>query len=408
MGRALLLFVLLAGCTSDPCEGTSGACISLLIESAELVDLDGLRVTIRSPARYAGVHETEVRLRAFPVTTALVLPALSTVEDVDFEVEALRSGLAIGSAEGDAPGLHPGERRRMTLRMSSLGEGADLSTGDLGTKDLADADAASGRPISTARLVSFSARLFCGTGDDIAIGGFHLDGSSSKGVIARGLGPSLGSGSLANPLIELYDSGGMLETSNDDWQSDPEASAVQNAGLAPTSTLEAALHRTLPVGFHSVSVRGAAGETGTTALELHEADVTAPTAVFGNLSVRGQSRAGGSAMAATFVIGGTGPLRVALRALGPSISSVSGTIADPMLLLSRSDGTFLAQNNDWQSTQAAELVSAQLQPGDPREAAIIVSLMPGAYSVVLLGNPMGSPPDSTGLALLELYSLGVQ
>jgi hypothetical protein len=60
----------------------------------------------------------------------------------------------------------------------------------------------------------------------------------------------------------------------------------------------------------------------------------------------------------------------------------------------------LATNNDWQDSQANEIQNSGLPPNDPKESAIVRTLDPGAYTVILRGNN-----NTTGTAVVEAYDL---
>jgi hypothetical protein len=49
---------------------------------------------------------------------------------------------------------------------------------------------------------------------------------------------------------------------NDDWQTDANASQLQASGFAPANPLEAAILTTLPPGAYTVILSGSAGGTG--------------------------------------------------------------------------------------------------------------------------------------------------
>jgi hypothetical protein len=57
-------------------------------------------------------------------------------------------------------------------------------------------------------------------------------------------------------------------------------------------------------------------------------------------------------------------------------------------------------NDNWKDTQAAELTASGVAPKDDREAAIIMTLEPGAYTAVVRGA--GS---TTGVAVVEAYAI---
>jgi hypothetical protein len=79
---------------------------------------------------------------------------------------------------------------------------------------------------------------------------------------------------------------------------------------------------------------------------------------------------------------------------------VPGTIADPVLELHDATGASIFFNNDWRSSQAAEIQNSGLAPGNDNEAALIATLPAGNYTAVLR-----DAHGSTGIGLLEVYDL---
>lgn len=102
-----------------------------------------------------------------------------------------------------------------------------------------------------------------------------------------------------------------------------------------------------------------------------------------------------------FILTTDSPKKVALRAVGPSLSSagVSQVLADPALELLDSSGSVIASNDDWRSG-GADLVALGLAPTDDRESALVATLPSGAYSVVVRGKD-----ETVGVGLVELYDL---
>jgi hypothetical protein len=88
---------------------------------------------------------------------------------------------------------------------------------------------------------------------------------------------------------------------------------------------------------------------------------------------------------------------VIVRAIGPSIP-LSDRLADPVLELHGPSGP-IAQNDNWNS-QRSEILSSTLAPSQEREAAIVATLNPGAYTAIVRG--VG---NSIGVALVEVYDL---
>ncbi len=94
--------------------------------------------------------------------------------------------------------------------------------------------------------------------------------------------------------------------------------------------------------------------------------------------------------------------QVIVRGLGPSLGSfgIADPLADPVLELHDVNGTLLASNDDWKDTQQAEIEAVGLQPSNDVEAALIMTLPPGAYTAIASGRAGG-----TGVGLVEVYNL---
>jgi hypothetical protein len=103
-----------------------------------------------------------------------------------------------------------------------------------------------------------------------------------------------------------------------------------------------------------------------------------------------------------FIIQGTAPKHVLLRAIGPSITGLPGVLADPVLELHGPAGFSTVINNNWQddAAQAALIQASGLAPTNPLESAIDATLNPGAYTGVVKGNG-----NTTGIGLIEVYDL---
>ena len=121
----------------------------------------------------------------------------------------------------------------------------------------------------------------------------------------------------------------------------------------------------------------------------------------GNIATRLPVLTGENVLIAGIIVVGDVPKRVIIRALGPSLgaSGVAGALEDPTLELYQGD-TLLAANNDWRNDQQDEIAATGIAPSDDREAAIVRTLAPGAYTAIVSGKD-----GSTGVALVEGYDL---
>ena len=121
----------------------------------------------------------------------------------------------------------------------------------------------------------------------------------------------------------------------------------------------------------------------------------------GNISTRLSVGTGDNVLIGGFIVTGTLPKRVIVRAIGPSLP-VAGALADPILELRDSSGSLLASNDNWRSDQEAEILATTVPPANDLESAIVATLPANnaGYTAIVRGVNNG-----TGVGLVEVYDL---
>ena len=142
---------------------------------------------------------------------------------------------------------------------------------------------------SQSKLIAISSRGVVGNGQNIIIPGVSVGGSSSRILLIRAVGPTLGAfgvpGALANPTIRVIQSVNGTDTTvaaNDDWETQSATATFTAAEVRELTTNAGAF--TLPSGSkdasllfttstntsYTVLVSGAAGETGVALVEVYD------------------------------------------------------------------------------------------------------------------------------------------
>ncbi len=136
-----------------------------------------------------------------------------------------------------------------------------------------------------------------------------------------------------------------------------------------------------------------------------------PISTLGNISTRAFVQTGDDVMIGGFIVQGTEPKKVIIRAIGPELTQygVPNALVNPTLELHDGTGALIASNDNWATTiiggiitsnQFREIRDSGYASGDGRESAIIAELPPGNYTAILRGVN-----NTTGVALVELYDL---
>jgi hypothetical protein len=282
--------------------------------------------------------------------------------------------------------------------------------------------------LRTDRLVNLSTRaLFSGRGgEDTVIAGFVIGGSTSKRVLLRGIGPTLTPFGVKNPLVDprlrVFNGQGQVIAENDNWGGDAAlAQVMQRVGAfaLPVGSKDAALLLDLAPGPYTVHVLDS-GQTGIALAEIYDASEN-PNGEYQrliNISSRGYVGTGEGILIGGFVVTGNAPKRVLVRGSGPALTrfGLQNVLNDPQIRLFNSDSQVVAANDNWQtpaivdpvqtSATAAEIAAASQAAGafaladGSKDAALVVTLAPGAYTVHVSGLA-----NTTGVALVEIYEI---
>lgn len=162
-------------------------------------------------------------------------------------------------------------------------------------------------------------------------------------------------------------------------------------------------YRETPLSVIDADVEGFIASVGDViapqfAAQIFEIDPDDPGHLF-NVSSRGVLGSGDRVLITGFIVQGTTPRLVLVRALGPKLADlgVTGAAVDPNLTLFR--GTIaIDRNDDWETRPTHELIPPGLEPLDPKDAAIVVILEPGAYTV------HAASPDE-GIGVVDVFDL---
>lgn len=254
---------------------------------------------------------------------------------------------------------------------------------------------------SKPRLTNISARARVDTGLDL-IGGFIIGGGGNKSLIHRARGPSLAQSGLtdvmAAPIGVLYE--GQTQIGGGEWSTDYFEFTASQLGYGQIDAAEWSYIKSLPQGAYTtvVSTRGAA--PGRAIVELFEIDN--PDAPFMGMSARAGVGTGGDVLIGGFVVSGEAPLEVVVRARGPSLAQfgVPNVLANPVLQLFDANQVMIASNDDWATaSNFAVLAASGFAPADASEAALLITLPPGAYTAIVSGAG-----GTTGNAIWELFA----
>jgi hypothetical protein len=265
------------------------------------------------------------------------------------------------------------------------------------------------------KLSNLSVRAKTGGQFGTLILGFATAGAP-KQVLIRGMGPTIADFGVPDPIpdprLDMVFDGSAFDEA-DDWVSESNAAQISLRGaelgaFAPTSNLEAILLRSVDPNPYTVLVRDFLDRTGEVLIEAYDADDLLAPGRLTNLSTRTEVGGAAGLLTAGFVVDGSGAITLLIRGVGPTLADfgVSGAISDPRIRVLNSDQQEVAANDDWNSSGAGDKRTAAAQVGafnlveNSRDAALVVTLSPGAYTVLMDGFN-----GAAGNGLIEIYEV---
>lgn len=366
-------------------------------------------------ADFGTVYRSGTPVVAGPVITAQPRPAFAVAGgSASFSVTATGAGLTYQWKRNGNP-IPGATLPTLVLTGAAVVPGnysVDISNAD-GTATSNAAPLTLVSASQAGRLVNLSVRTNAGTGDNTLIVGVGIGGAGTSGdtrVLLRGVGPALTAfgvpGALADPVMAVFSGQTQIE-SNDDWAGGFDFASV-GAFAFPANSRDAAIYADeASAGSYSIQITGKGGTTGVALAEIYDATpasaFTAATPRLINVSARTHVGTGDNILIVGFAVGGSSPVRLLVRAVGPGLAAfgVGGTLTDPKLEI-YSGTNKIEENDNWLAADASAFsaVGAFGLTANSRDAAAVVTLQPGTYTAQVSG--VGA---TTGVALVELYQL---
>jgi hypothetical protein len=248
-------------------------------------------------------------------------------------------------------------------------------------------------------------------------------------------GSNLAAGSGATITSQGYnlsndDGSGYLTASGDKINTDPlldPAGLAQNGGLTATIALQSSSpaidagnssltndQRSVQRPYDFSSVPNPAGSNGSDigAFELQPVPTPTPSptptatptaipATLGNISTRLRVETGDNVLIGGFIVTGTQPKKVIVRAIGTSLP-LADKLANPTLELHGPNGLIEANDNWVDSPNKQAIIDSTIPPTSDLESAIVATLPANGtgYTAIVRGVN-----NSTGIGVVEAYDL---
>ncbi|WP_324725988.1 hypothetical protein [Actomonas aquatica] len=269
--------------------------------------------------------------------------------------------------------------------------------------------------VERTRLRNLSTRARIAGESQTMVVGFVTRHQGEREFLLRGAGPSLhafGVGdAVADPRARLIHLGEEL-AANDNWEDTgagvvgDEFARVGAFGFG-AGERDTALRAAVVDGAYSLVISGAQASAGTALGEIYELyDDGGHLGGLVNLSTRAEVGQG-RPIVLGFVVAGVEPAHLLLRAVGPGLEEfgLTGVVTRPRMTVFNQSQEIVATGTAWGGdaamTEAAKRVGAFALDSESADAAMLLTLGAGAYTVWIEAED----PTDVGTALGEIYLL---
>jgi hypothetical protein len=255
-----------------------------------------------------------------------------------------------------------------------------------------------------------------GTGEATGIVGFVVKSAHAPRFLLRAVGPSLTAFGILDPIREpsltLYRRGVVIDSDSVGSRTKAVgADFARNGAFALAATAsDVAILKHLEGGAYTVHMSSTTNQTGMGLIEVYQDNASGNWALGApvNISLRGRV-VQGSPLIGGFVIPAGSSQTVLVRGIGPSLAKfgIAAPLRDPVIRIYNSQQTVVAENDEWWSEGDSNEIESfadevgAFHIGTGREASVLVTLAPGAYTAVL-ADASGT---REGVGLLEIYAI---
>jgi hypothetical protein len=260
--------------------------------------------------------------------------------------------------------------------------------------------------VTPSPLINISTNGYALTGAEKMSAGFIITGSEPMNVYIKAeKSQEAGITPLSDPKMEIWNISRTEKLAeNDDWGDHENISSIQSleSHYYPIESTDSAVFLTLQPGAYLADVYGSKGNTGKVLVAVNDVDEQSTSQLI-NISTNGYAYTGSEKMSAGFIITGTEPTKVYIKAEKSQEAGIT-PLSDPkMEIWNISRTEKLAENDDWgdhENLSSIQSLESHYYPIEPTDSAVFLTLQPGAY----LADVYGSQGNS-GKALIAVNKI---